>query len=259
VIAAVVVVPGAPALVPALMGAAAADLDPVREAARAALREVLLGFGTPPWVVVAGPPDAGPGGGASPGDVPLDEEASRPGRWAGRVSAADFGRAVELDPLPGARDGVADPAVPTALLAARWLLGDIARESPGAARWSHLTWLAVTGGAAPTVSVEGPGLLVVAADGAASHGPRSPRAAHPGAAAYDDALTSALGSGDPARLGAVDVGLGRRVGALGPEIWPWLGRLTAGRRWAARVVWWGHPFGIGYHVARWEAPAGPAS
>lgn len=258
-IRAVVVVPGAPALVPALMGAAAADLDPVRQAALGTLREVLLGFGTPPVVVVAGPSHTGGGGVAAAAEAPPDEEASRPGRWAGRVSTADFGRPVELDPMPDVADGVPDPAVPTALLGVRWLLGEIAREAPEAARWSDLTWLAVTRRTAATVPAEGPVLLVVAADGAAGHGPKSPRAEHPGAAAYDDALASALGSGDPDRFGAVDVGLGHEVGALGPEIWPWLGRLTAGRRWVAEVVWRGHPFGIGYHVARWEAPAQPAS
>jgi len=246
VIGAVVVVPGAPALVPPLMGAAAADLEPVRSAALELLGSALGTFAGPPDVVVAGPPNGG-GVGAGPADH------TRRGRWAGPVSAADFGRAAVLDALPGAPGGPPDPDVPTALLGARWLLGEVAREDPGAARWAGLTWLPVTPDSPATVPGEGPVLLVVAADGAASHGPKAPRAEHPGAASYDDAIAAALAAGDPDRLTGTDPHLGAEVGALGPWVWPWLGRVTAGRRWRARVVWTGHPFGIGYVVASWVA------
>jgi hypothetical protein len=241
VIGAVVVVPGAPALVPPLMGAAAPDLEPARSAALELLRSALSAFDSPPHVVVAGPPD---GGGVDPG-------LGRPGRWAGPVSAADFGRAVVLEALPGASEGPADPDVPTALLGARWLLGEVAREHPGAARWADLVWLPVTPDSPAAVPGEGRVLLVVAADGAASHGPKAPRAEHPGAASYDDELAAALAAGDPDRLTSTDVDLGTEVGALGPWTWPWLGRVTAGRRWDAQVAWTGHPFGIGYVVASW--------
>lgn len=273
---ALVVVPGAPALVRGLMGAAASELDGLREAARTAVLTALESLPEPPRVVVLGPADGSTrttdrsdgtaDGSAGSADGPLS--ATAPGRWAGRVSAADFGLPLELPGLPGAVDGSADPAVPTALIGARWVLGEVADARPEAARWSELTWhpfgategtslAGVVGGPVPT-------LLVLALDGAASHGPKAPRAEQPGAAAYHDSLVSALGSGDPARLVGMDAGLGEEVGAAAPELWGAVGRLLEGRPWAARVCWEGHPYGVGYVVAVWtssaagSASAGPA-
>lgn len=242
-IGAVVVVPGAPALVAPLMGAAAPDLEPVRDAVRRALRTALTTFAEPPTVVVAGPPD-------DPLRPGTDDQ-RRPGRWAGAVSTGDLGRDVVLEPLPGAAPGAPDPGVPTALLGARWLLGEVARDQPAAARWADLTWAPVTASSPTTVPGDRPVLLVVAADGAASHGPKAPRAEHPGATAYDEALTAALAAGDPEGLTRLDTGLAAEVGVLGGDVWTWLGRVTSGRRWRGDVGWTGHPFGIGYVVACW--------
>lgn len=259
VIEAFVLLPGAPLLVPELMGAAAPELDELRdacvEAARGALAGVARAYPDQPPVLVA----VGPSGevvDTAAGDD--GDDAQRPGRWAGRVSTSDFGWPVELPPLPGAPDGPANPAVPTALLGARWVLGQVAGAEPVVARWSGLTW-AQSEGATAAAAASAPTVLIGCLDGAMSHGPKAPRGEHPDAAVYDDAIEQALRSGDPAALAAIDAGTGEQVGALGAPLWSQLGTLLAGREWDARVLWAGHPYGIGYVVASWlprQAPTG---
>lgn len=253
-IGALVVLPGAPALVPGLMGVAAAELDALREAAQTAVVTALERLPEPPAVMVLGPGDRVAGA----ADSPTGAEETAPGRWAGRVSTADFGPPLELPPLPGAADGAADPAVPTALLGTRWVLGEVAEQRGDAARWSELTWLPSDGSlgeaAIRAAALDtGPVLLVLALDGAASHGPKAPRAEEPSAASYDDSVVAALRSADPTRLTEVDPELGDGVGATAPELWSAVGRLLADREWQAQVCWAGHPYGIGYVVAVWTA------
>src|SRR5690606_28774882 len=77
VIEAVVVLPGAPALVPELMGAATAELDPLRSAAQEAVHRALDAVDQSPEIVVVGAAD--------PERASDDTHA---GRWAGRVSGS---------------------------------------------------------------------------------------------------------------------------------------------------------------------------
>lgn len=230
--------PGAPALVPELMGAAAAELDDVRAAGQRAIQQALAAT-TCPYVVVLGPAEQG--------------GPSAPGRWAGRLSTADFGLDGSLPPLPGTADQAADPEVPTDLLGPRWLLGAVAARVPDEARWADLAWWPGRAGVIPA----GPTVLVVVADGAACHGPKAPRAEDPRAAPYDDAVAAALEAGDPGRLEALDPCLGGELGASGAPLWPIVAGLLTGRRWDGQLLWAGHPYGVGYLVASWTpAPGG---
>ncbi|MBM9469217.1 hypothetical protein [Nakamurella leprariae] len=101
------------------------------------------------------------------------------------------------------------------------------------------------------------GLLVVA-EGSACAGPSAPGGDHPGAAAWDAALTAAVRDADPAAL----------AGCLRPDRWPvhdllvpsasvWavLAAVTAEHPPAAgRLLAAGAPFGVSYLVATWTWP-----
>lgn len=283
---AMVVLPAAPGLVPALMGAASPELDPIRasvvQAVQAALGSLngadgrggpereghdrarhdraghdrarhdairLLVLGNHPRPSTWGAPE----GRAQAAVSGTGEE----GRWAGALSTADFGTPVVIPALPGIADASPaaaepDPDVPTGLLAARWVLSEVARSEPDAADWSSLTWLE-DAGVSRAFNDPRPTVLLVAAEGSSGHGPKAPAGERPEAAEYDSALLAALRSGDPDRLRRVDVALAERVAAGGTELWPALGEALAGGSWDAHADNLGHPYGVGYLLATWVA------
>ncbi len=254
-IVSVVVLPGAPLLVPELMGLAAGELHDLRERCVQAVREAVeaarsVGGTVRPCLVAIGADQPVVG---VPGPAAAPSPAAR-GRWSGRVSTDDFGLAHELVPLPGCADGPADPSVPTALLGARWVLGQVANLDADAADWASLTWHDSPAGMPDAVAMSDvtPTVLIACLDGAASHGSKAPRAEQPDAAAYDRSLVAALESGDPATLRSIDVTLAERVGAAGGQTWAELAELLAEETWQASVNWSGHPYGVGYVVALWR-------
>jgi hypothetical protein len=74
----------------------------------------------------------------------------------------------------------------------------------------------------------------------------------PRAVPFDDAVTAALRSGDPAALRAVDPGLGAALLAAGAPAWRAAGALLAGGHYRAELLYDGAPYGVGYFVAFWR-------
>jgi len=94
--------------------------------------------------------------------------------------------------------------------------------------------------------------VLVLADGATSHlSATSPDAPPEG---FERSLTTALATGDPARLSAWcrnNRTPGHRLGATAPRSLAVLAELAGGRRWTAAARYLGAPFGVGYHIASW--------
>lgn len=262
-ISGVAIVPAAPALLPAVMGAAEREVESVRAAAEAAVTSVvsrlvdargqLIGR----LVIV----------GVAPRGV---EAGSRSYDIAAELTDASFGRTVHLPALPGARPadpmlqapaGEAPGLVPAPLLIARSICGDVASRVPAAdGLWAEALWVTVTPGAAVRYGATlahdaAPIGLVLVADGAACHQAKAPRAEDARAEDYDDAVCRALASGDPAAVMSLDVELGRELSAEGADLWPLLGAATGTTgtttSWRGELLWRGTPYGVGWFVATW--------
>jgi hypothetical protein len=207
--------PSPPLLVPELAAGAAAELDPLREACAAALAEVLAAGVSRVVVLGAGPErrvyECGSGDLRGYG-VPVRVNLNRPG-----------------DPLP----------LPLALGA--WLL-DGAVPAVG-----------VVADPCGRVDVETEGTdgLLVMGDGSARRVAASPGALDPRGVPFDDAVAAALGSGEPARLSALDASLGAEVMAAGTPAWRAAGALLDGARYGATLRYAQAPYGVGYFVASW--------
>lgn len=276
---AVCVIPGAPALIPELMGAAASELDDVRLAARSAMAAVAESL--------VGAYEPGPGSDSTPGQVPggrlvvvgvdgrpADDRprAAHTHDLAEAVDDSTFGRTVDLLPL-GAQADVPGPTssaergategeqIPTPLLVARRLAADVSTSTGSASVWHAASWVtlppeAVDGFARELVEADEPVGLVVVADGAACHGSKAPRAEDPRAEKYDDEVCRALASADQLDFDALDPNLGQELGAEGADLWPLLAAAAAeghgrGDGWRAELVWRGAPYGVGWFVATW--------
>ena len=93
--------------------------------------------------------------------------------------------------------------------------------------------------------------LVVLGDGSARRGEKAPGYLDERASAYDEGVRTALGSGEPARLAALDPVLGTQLLAAGAPVWRAVAALLS-RTYRAEVRYAGDPFGVGYVVAVWE-------
>lgn len=228
------------------MGRAASELEPLRHAADRALRGLLdqqrdegpTAHPRPRVVVVA------------PGE-PAEHDA------AGEVSFSDFGRDVRVPALAGS-SGPAPADLPTPVMVGRYLLSRVsACDAGAAATWADSRWLTVDEDGAPALAHAlsadpDPVALVLLVDGAASHGPKAPRAEDSRAGAFDDAVADALAAGDTERLAATDLELARLLGADAAYLWPFLAAATTGATWQGDVLWRGEPYGVGWTVALWR-------
>ncbi|MFN3600377.1 MAG: hypothetical protein ACK4UY_03195 [Dietzia sp.] len=221
----VVLVPGAPVLVPELSGDAVADtateVDVVLGLLSAAAADL-------DRVVVLGSDPAG----RVTGDV--------------RSSLARWGAAV---PVGRADASVGEHAeVPDAALIGWWLLD---RAGIGLPR----SFVGVTGDGQPTRHPEPDTLVVVVADGPASLTPRAPVPEDPRGVALDRELTDWIRCGgslpDPGGTVAEAVGWWSR------PAWLELAGLV-GERPALESVSWA-PFGVGYHCALWHVSSSSGS
>lgn len=214
----VVLVPGAPALVPALSGLAAADsagpveqlIEMLRAAARHRERVVVWG---------------------------ADAAGRRHGD--GRSTLRRWG--VDL-PVGGASTpGLREDEVPDAALLGWWFLDRAGVRSPR-------SFAGVVDESTRPPEPEPGGLVVVVADGPAALTPRAPLPGDPRGVALDGRLTTWVTGGgalpDPGADEAAEVGWWSR------PAWLALAGLTGGSAAAESVSW--APFGVGYHGARWE-------
>ncbi|XVS66175.1 hypothetical protein ACQPYE_08990 [Actinosynnema sp. CA-299493] len=222
-----VVVPHPPLLVPELVSGAAPDTEPVRSACLAAARD--LAAHAADWVAV----------GVDPSGPRVVEGVAGTFRGFGvdvRVSLSDDASSVEEDlPLPA--------------LVAAWL-----RERVGA-RSVRVHLVPPDLPTAECVALGGrlagsPALLVLG-DGSHRRGELAVGRPDERAEPFDEDVREALATADTAALRALDPAAAAELGASGRAAWqvaagvpgPWR---CAGSEFLA-------PFGVGYHVAVWEA------
>lgn len=232
----IVLVPGAPVCVPELAGTAYPEVEPLVEAATAALRSAadrggevivcttgptamrvparrhdLRRFGLP---VPVGPAQAPPADPAEAAEYPPELLV---GWWWLRRAGLDDVRESVVIQQDGDRQSADRPADGDALAAAVAALG-------------------------------GSGTVLVVADGPCALDPKAPIPLRPSAVSLDQALQAFVDDGRaliaPDRAGSVADGWYSR------PLWEQLARVVGGRPAAgtAHVA----PFGVGYHVGRWE-------
>ena len=178
---------------------------------------------------------------------------------AGSFAGYGVDVAVTLDPCPAP---VTDARMPLPLLVAGWLRGQVGPAeitvqvlpvAPGCSA-AHCRRLGIElghqlGGAGELV-----GLLVLG-DGAATHTQRAPGYFDPRADGVDRAVATALGNADPDALLDLDPELCRELWVAGREAWQ-VGAAAAqalAPAWRGELLYSAAPFGVGYHVALWEA------
>ncbi|MEU8271758.1 class III extradiol dioxygenase subunit B-like domain-containing protein [Sphaerisporangium sp. NPDC049002] len=226
------VCPHPPLIAPEIAGAAAPELDDLRDACASAIRS--LAASRPDTLVVVG-----------------DAEASRSYEPHAGGSLAPWGGA-------GVRVGSGSPVLPLSLTVGRLLL-DLAGSGPASG------YEAVASDAPPEAcrrlgaALAGRGrrvALLVMGDGSARLTVRSPGYFEPGALAYNEALARALGGADVPALAALDpaeaaeLWVAGRVpfqvlaGAAGAES-------EGGSGFHGELLYDDAPYGVGYLVARW--------
>lgn len=233
----VAVVAHPPLLVPELVSGDDPDVRRVRDASLAVATE--LAAAAPRWVAVGADP-TGP-------------------RVLDRHQAGTFlGYGVDVVARLSDNDAQPDPSMPLPALVAGWL-----RERAGA---DEVTVRLVTPDLPPTecrtlgerlaAELAGPepvGLLVLG-DGSHRHGERAVGRPDPRAAAFDDAVHTALAAADPAGLQALDPALAAELGAAGRASWQVLAGLAGAdhRGWKSTDTHLLVPFGVAYHLAVWN-------
>jgi hypothetical protein len=151
--------------------------------------------------------------------------------------------------LPGAPAEPLPGLLPLALSVGAWLLEQ--------ASWTG----AVLGlacdptGALPPVTLGGDDALLVMGDSSARRTEKAPGWLDERAAGFDAEVSAALAAGDPELLGRLDTDLGHQLLAAGVPAWRAASRLLAGSSWDAEVSYDEAPYGVGYLVATWSAPA----
>lgn len=225
--------PHPPLLVPALAAGAAVELDELRAVCDRTVRRLLAArpnrlivLGGGQRARLAGPAEVGSlAGYGLPVRAGLDHNRARAGASNGAGSA---------------------PSLPLSLTIGGWLLA----RSGG-----HLDVVGVEVGPAgdlPRLGSAGRVGLLVMGDGSARRTESSPRYLDPRAVDFDATVAAALGSGDPAALAGLDLGLGAELLAAGVPAWRAAGALLAGTRYAAELCHHAAPYGVGYFVACWE-------
>jgi hypothetical protein len=241
-LAAAVVSPHPPLLVPPVAAGAAAELSDLRAAASRAL-ETMWAADPDVVIVVGAAPHTRAYGGTARGSfdgygVPL------------RVS---------LDGGAGAPPPVGAPAsdgggvLPLSLAVGAFLLGSRPRTPPRrgqsvAAGATAADCAAL--GRALAASAARVGLLVMA-DGSACRGEKSPGYDDPRAEAFDAAVTSALRAGDAAALLDLDAALANQLLAAGRPAWQVLAGAAGTGGWRGEVGYDAAPYGVQYTVATW--------
>jgi hypothetical protein len=229
VISAVAFCPHPPVLIPALAQGAAAELDDLRDACRAAIVAV-----------------------AAPGrQLVLLGSASHFASYgpASRGSFAGYGLDLEVALGRTAGDGPLELPLPLAVGA--WLVWDALGPDTGA------TGFALAGDIPPRVGALATGpddvALVVMGDGSARRTLKAPGYLDDRAEPFDRGLVAALSGGVPAALAALDLDLGAELLAAGVPVWRVVGGLLAGTEWHAALLHDSAPYGVEYIVATWTA------
>jgi hypothetical protein len=225
------VCPHPPLLVPGVGAGASGELDGLRLACDAAVRDLLT---TDPTlvVVVGGAPVVGP---------------YADGAWG---SLAGFGVRVPVG------SGAGEPTLPLSLTLGRWLVdradGQAGRQpllfgvEPDAGTDRCLALGEALAGRADRVA------LLVMGDGSARRSVKGPGGLHPDAEPFDTAVAAALAAGDPDALVALDPARAADLLAAGRAPWQVLAGAARGGSWNGAVTWTGAPYGVTYLVATWR-------
>ncbi|MET8138902.1 hypothetical protein ABZU32_01195 [Sphaerisporangium sp. NPDC005288] len=224
------VCPHPPLIAPELAGAAAPELDGLREACVSALRSLAEAA---PDVLIA---------------VGAAEEIAEPVAYGPDAagSLAPWGADV--------RTGAGTPVLPLSLTVGR-LLADLAGAGPVAG------YQAVPSGASPQQCLRAGaelagragrvGLLVMG-DGSAKLTVKSPGYHDPRAEAYDEALARALGGADARALAALDAAEAAELWVAGRAAFQVLAGAAGEARPRGELLYHDAPYGVGYLVARWS-------
>ena len=222
----IAIIPSAPVLVPAVAGAAAADLTDLR-------RAVIAAAATLPdrWVAVG------------VGDTDVVIAPDRTGTFAG------YGRDVSVRLSPTAH--VAGE-LPLCALIAGWVRGETrptAMAQVGAYAVDHGVDAAIAAGRALRAEIDAmadPVGVLVVADGAHTLSPRAPGGYDPASAAVQAALDDALAEGDLRALAGLPDSITGRVA------WQVLAGLAEPAPRSTKELHRSAPFGVGYFVGVWQ-------
>ncbi|WP_309113643.1 class III extradiol dioxygenase subunit B-like domain-containing protein [Saccharothrix sp.] len=222
----VAVVPHPPLLVPELVGGAVAETQAVRAACLAAARD--LRAHDVDWTAVAADP-TGP-------------------RVLENVVGSFLGFGVDVPVALAEGASSVEPALPLPALVAGWL-----REQVGARSVRvHLVPpdLPTAECVALGASLGGRALLVLG-DGSHRHGEQAVGRPDDRAEPFDEAVREALVHADTEALKALDPVQADELGAAGRAAWQVLAGVPGA--WRCTRSEFSAPFGVGYHVAVWEA------
>jgi len=223
-------------IVPELAGAAAGELDDLRNACAAAVDGLLAAEPDTLLVLGAGPRTVRHG--------PADHGSLRP---YGLDRTVPLGRGGDV---AGRSD------LPLSLLVGAWLLhragADGRRRGQSVARDAPVDECRRIGGQL----VEDPHdriALLVLGDGSACRGERSPGYDDPRAEPYDDGVARALAEADGAALSALEPELSTRLRVAGRAPWQVLAAAVArtGGPWRGDLSYYAAPYGVSYFVANW--------
>lgn len=237
----VALVPHPPLLVPELVGYAAAETAPLRDACEAATKR-LVAAGARVWVAVAAD-------GSGPRRVPPPA--------TGTFAGYGVDVPVALAPNEPIAAEAIGPGMPLPMLVAGWLRGRVAPEvtvhgevlapSTPAADCAALGQELVDG-------LTGPVGLLVLGDGSCRHPAPGAGRVDERAAPFDAGVRNALADADTAALLAMDERLAGELGVTGRPAWQLLAGAVerTGARWHGELLYSAAPYGVGYHVAVWE-------
>ena len=229
-------VPSPPLLVPELNGLAVAETDALRRAVLDVVGELAA---APEWLVVG------------TGDVAVEVPPTARGTFRG------YGADVPVALGPGAR-GEPDPDLPLAALVAGWLRDRVAPETlvdvhilaedADPATCAKLGRLVRERLDADSV----PRALLVVADGPATLTDKAPGAFDPRSGNVDSELATALASGEPDGLAALDPALCAEVRLAGRAAWQVFAAAFTRAPASAAVTYAEAPYGVGYYTGLWR-------
>jgi hypothetical protein len=230
------VCPHPPLIVPVAAGAAAPEMDEVREACGTAVdrlrdagaRRVVV-VGTDASTTAYDPPQHG--------------------------SLRAYG--VPVDVSLGPPDPLSPPPLPLSLTIGAWLLRQRPFGRPVTVAMCGIDgdWSASSCSAFGADCLgEGPWALLAMGDGSARRGVKAPGYDHPDAAAYDSAVASALAAVDLDVLDGLEPALADELMVAGRPAWQVLAGAvrTTGVPWRGELLYSGAPYGVGYFVASWS-------
>lgn len=167
-----------------------------------------------------------------------------------RGSFAGYGAAVDV--TLSAESGTAG-ALPLPVLIAGWLREQAGAESVAVDVLDPATPQPECERAGAALATGNDTALLVLADGSNRHGAKSPGGNDDRAPEFDASIADALRYPDADGLARIDPTLATKLGAAGRVAWQVAGGVARTGAWHGVLHYTGAPFGVGYHVATWEA------